>query len=266
MRIGVLGCAGRMGRMVVREVLAHPDAELVGAACAPGDDAVGQDAGLVAGQAHPVGVVVDDDPVNLFTAADAVIDFTSPEATVQCSAYAAQAKAAHIIGTTGLSADQEERLQRAAAHTAIVYAANMSLGVNLLIALVEEVSRILRDDFDIEVLEMHHRNKVDAPSGTALALGRAAAHAREVMLADHAVRSRDGHTGARRPGDIGFATLRGGDVVGDHTVLFAGPGERIELTHKAANREIFAKGALKAALWTHGHPPGLYTMRDVLGI
>ncbi len=179
---------------------------------------------------------------------------------------AAQAMAVHVIGTTGLSAGQEDALERAALHTAIVRAANMSLGVNLLLALVEQVGRALDADYDIEIVEMHHRHKVDAPSGTALALGRAAADGRGVDLAAVAERVRAGHTGPRRRGDIGFATLRGGDVVGEHSVIFAAEGERIELTHKASTREVFARGAIRAALWARGKPPGLYGMKDVLGL
>ena len=179
---------------------------------------------------------------------------------------AAKSGTAHIIGTTGFDAASEAAIAEAAKKTAIVKAGNMSLGVNLLVALTKQVAAALGNDFDIEIVEMHHRMKVDAPSGTALMLGDAAASGRKIALADHSVRARDGHTGPRKPGDIGFATLRGGSVVGDHTVIFAGEGERIELTHRAADRGIFARGAVKAALWAKGRAPGLYAMTDVLGI
>ncbi len=265
MRVGVVGCAGHMGRMLIAGVLEAGDLELVGAIETPGHPAIGQDAGLLAG-AGPAGVVVGGDPVPLFAGAEAVIDFTRPEATVGFATLAAQGKTVHVIGTTGLDDDQQAALERAARHTALVQAPNMSLGVNLLLGLVEQVAGALGPEFDIEVLEMHHRRKVDAPSGTALALGRAAAAGRGVDLDAAAVRSRDGHTGPRADGSIGFATLRGGDVVGEHTVLFAGAGERLELAHKASSRAVFVRGALHAARWAHGKPPGLYTMKDVLGL
>jgi 4-hydroxy-tetrahydrodipicolinate reductase len=242
-----------------------------------GSAAIGRDIGELAGLG-PLGIPVIDDPVELFARAEAVVDFTTPAATVSHAELAAQARAAHIVGTTGLDPDQEAEVGRAARHTAVVRAANMSLGVNLLQAVVEQVARSLDPDYDIEVLEMHHRHKVDAPSGTALALGRAAAAGRGVDLDLVAQRMRDGHTGQRRRGDIGFATLRGGDVAGEHTVIFAAEGEgehtvifaaegeRIELGHRATTREVFARGAVKAALWTRGREPGLYSMMDVLGL
>ena len=195
-----------------------------------------------------------------------MIDFTAPAATTAYAELAAQNQVIHVIGTTGLGADHIAAIERAARHTAVVFAPNMSLGVTLLTGLVEQVARALDADYDIEVLEMHHRRKVDAPSGTALALGRAAAAGRQAALDDVAQKVRDGHTGARRRGDIGFATLRGGDVVGDHTVIFAAEGERIELTHKASSREVFARGAIKAALWARDKGAGLYGMKDVLGL
>jgi len=269
MRIGVVGAGGRMGRMLVREVLTGtgPDAglELVGAVDRPDSGAQGVDAGLLS-TGEPCGVLVHDDPVSLFADAEAVLDFTRPEATVEHARLAAQGKTVHVIGTTGLDAMQTAAIERAARHTQIVLAPNMSLGVTLLTALVEKVAAALDESWDVEIVEMHHRHKVDAPSGTALGLGRAAAAGRGVALEDRAVRVRDGHTGERRPGDIGFATLRGGDVVGDHTVVFAGAGERIELTHRAAGRDIFARGAVRAARWALGRHAGLYTMTDVLGL
>jgi len=264
MKIGIVGCAGRMGRMLLSAVHAAEGCEIAGGTEAPGAAAVGRDLGELIGLG-PLGFAVSDDAVELFATVDAVIDFTVPAATVAHAALAAQAQVAHVIGTTGLNAAQEQAIERAALHTAVVKAANMSLGVNLLLALVERVAATLTDDYDIEVLEMHHRHKVDAPSGTALALGRAAAAGRGVDLDTVAQKVRDGVTGARRRGDIGFATLRGGDVAGEHAVIFAGEGERVELAHKASSREVFASGAVRAALWTRGRAPGLYSMRDVLG-
>lgn len=265
MEIGVVGCGGRMGRMLVRQIAATPGCRVAGGTGRPGTPAVGKDIGVLAG-IDPLGVAVTDDAVPLFAEADAVIDFTSPEATEYHAALAAQGKTVHVIGTTGLEPAQMAAVERAARHTAIVQSPNMSLGVNLLTALVEQVARTLDPDFDIEILEMHHRHKVDAPSGTALGLGRAAAAGRGADLDAVSARARDGHTGARRPGDIGFAVLRGGDVVGDHTVTFVGDGERIELAHKASSRTIYAVGAVRAAQWARTQPPGLYTMRDVLGL
>ncbi len=264
-RIGVVGAAGRMGLMLVREITGREGCVLAGAVERSGHDAVGYDAGELAGLGA-LGVAIGDDAAALFADADAVVDFTAPEATVAHAALAAQGRAALVIGTTGLDDGQSADIAKAARHTAIVHAPNMSLGVNLLLALTRQVAGILGDDFDIEIIEMHHRHKVDAPSGTALGLGRAAAAGRGVDLDKVAQRVRDGHTGARRAGDIGFATLRGGDVVGDHSVVFAGEGERIELTHKAGSRQIFAAGAVRAALWAQDQPSGLYSMADVLGL
>ncbi|WP_207485027.1 4-hydroxy-tetrahydrodipicolinate reductase [Arenibaculum pallidiluteum] len=265
MKVGIVGCSGRMGQMLLREVLATPGCTLVGGTDRPGSPVLGRDLGLLAGQ-DSLGVTVTEDPVPLFAEAEAVIDFTTPEATERHAALAAQATTALVIGTTGLNRTQLDAIAVAAQHTAIVQSANMSLGVNLVLALVEQVSRTLGPEFDVEILEMHHRNKVDAPSGTALALGRAAAAGRGVDLDAVSQRVRDGHTGARRPGDIGFATLRGGDVVGDHVVTFAGEGERIEIAHRAGGRQIYASGAVRAALWARTQPAGLYGMRDVLGL
>ncbi len=263
--IGIVGAAGRMGQMLIREVAATDGCVLAGATEAPDSGTVGRDAGTLVGL-DPLGVAVADDATVLFAECDAVIDFTAPAATAAHASLAAQGRAVHVIGTTGLGPAEQDALAKAARHTALVHAPNMSLGVNLLMALTEQVARALGDDFDIEILEMHHRHKVDAPSGTALGLGQAAAAGRGVALDDVAARGRDGHTGARRRGDIGFAVLRGGDVVGDHSVVFAGEGERIELTHKASSRQIYARGAVRAALWAQGKPPGLYSMKDVLGL
>ena len=266
MEIGVLGCAGRMGRAVLAELLARPDLRLAGGVERDHHPALGQDLGVLAGT-EPLGVSVTSDERALIAASDVVIEFSSPAATVAHAALTAAHGTGHVIGTTGLDGSQEQLLLAAAARTAIVRAANMSLGVNLLLGLAEQVARALGPDaFDVEILELHHKHKVDAPSGTALALGAAVARGRGVDLGDLADRGRDGQTGARRPGAIGFAALRGGDAVGDHVVIFAGAGERLELTHRASNRAIYARGAVHAAQWLHGRPPGLYGMAAVLGL
>jgi 4-hydroxy-tetrahydrodipicolinate reductase len=211
-------------------------------------------------------VAITDDPLALFTQIDGIIDFTVPQATVALAELSAQARIVHVIGTTGIGEDGEAKIRAASRHARIVKSGNMSLGVNLLAVMVKKVAQALGEDFDIEVLEMHHKHKIDAPSGTALLLGQAAADGRGIDLKSRSVRSRDGHTGARPVGDIGFATLRGGSVVGEHTVIFAGAAERIELTHKAESRDIFARGAVRAALWGFDRKPGLYSMIDVLGL
>ena len=216
-----------------------------------GSPAIGRDVGEVAGLA-PLGIAITDDPLPVFASVDGVLDFTIPAATVAFAALAAQARIVQVIGTTGLSEDDLAKLDAAARHATIIKAGNMSLGVNLLAGLTARVAQILDADFDIEIVEMHHRHKRDAPSGTSLMLGEAAARGRGVSLKDKAVRSRDGDIGPRREGDIGFAALRGGDVVGEHRVIFAGEGERIELAHIATDRGIFARGAVKAALWGRG--------------
>lgn len=265
MRLVVLGAAGRMGQILVKTIAESEDAVLSGAIERPGSAALGRDAGEAAGLGR-LGVAITDDPLQALLKADGVIDFTAPAATVEVAALAAQARIAHIVGTTGLTAGDLAKIEAAARHAVIVRSGNMSLGVNLLAGLVEKVARTLGADWDVEILEMHHRMKVDAPSGTALLLGEAAAKGRDIALADHSARAREGHTGPRKAGDIGFATLRGGSVVGDHSVIFAGPGERIELTHRAEDRGIFARGALRAALWARERKPGLYSMFDVLGL
>ncbi len=265
MKIAVTGAAGRMGRELIRAIHVQEGCTLGGALEQEDSLALGQDAGLLAGLGK-LGVVITDDPLDVFVKVDAVLDFTVPAATVEFAGLAANARIVHVIGTTGVNAEQDAAIVAAARHATIIRSGNMSLGVNLLTALTRKVAEALDADFDIEVLEMHHRHKIDAPSGTALMLGRAAAEGRSVKLDDVSVRSRDGHTGARKRGDIGFATLRGGSVVGEHSVIFAADGERIELTHLAADRGIFARGAVKAALWGRGKPPGLYSMMDVLGL
>jgi 4-hydroxy-tetrahydrodipicolinate reductase len=265
MKIAVAGAAGRMGRELVRTVHGRPDCTIAGAVEQQGSIALGQDVGLLAGLGK-LGVAITDDPLELFTKVEAVLDFTVPKATVEFAGLAANARIIHVFGTTGLEPKDEAKIAAAARHATIIRSGNMSLGVNLLAALTRKVAEALDADFDIEVLEMHHRHKIDAPSGTALMLGRAAAEGRRLELDKASVRVRDGHTGARRRGDIGFATLRGGSVVGEHSVIFAADGEIVELTHRAFDRGIFARGAVKAALWGRGRGPGLFSMMDVLGL
>jgi 4-hydroxy-tetrahydrodipicolinate reductase len=265
MRLVVVGAAGRMGRMLIRAVAEMDGCRLVGAIEREGSTALGHDAGLMAGTGL-LEVDVTDDPLPVFAQADGVLDFTAPSATTRFAALAAQARIVHVIGTTGLQEADFTKLEAAARHARIIQSGNMSLGVNLLAGLVRKVAATLGEDFDIEILEMHHRMKVDAPSGTALLLGEAAAEGRRISLKERSARVRDGHTGARTPGDIGFAALRGGSVVGEHNVIFAGQGERLELAHRAEDRSIFARGAVKAALWGFDKKPGYYTMADVLGL
>ena len=264
-RIGVLGCGGRMGRMLVGEIVAAEGCTVAGGAEALGSATIGRDIGELAGL-RPLGLSVGSDRAALFAASDVVIDFTVPAASVAHAALAASLGRALVIGTTGLDVAQSQAVKQAARSAPIMWAPNMSLAVTLLIELVEDAARRLGPDYDIEILEMHHRDKIDAPSGTALALGRAAAAGRGIDLDSVAQRVRDGHIGARRRGDIGFATLRGGDVAGEHTVSFAADGERLELVHRATTRQVFARGAVTAAKWVAGKPPGLYDMKDVLGL
>ena len=263
--IAITGASGRMGQMLITQVSASDRARLVGAIERPGHAWVGQDIGVAMGGA-PLGVTVTDDPVEAIAPAQAIIDFTAPKATLEFAALAAQARAVHVIGTTGMTEDEIAALEPAARHAVIVRAGNMSLGVNLLTQLTKRVAAALDEDYDIEIIEAHHNQKVDAPSGTALMLGEAAAAGRGVSLADVADRGRDGMTGARKSGDIGFTAIRGGDIVGEHDVLFAAAGERIILRHVASDRSVFARGALKAALWGQGRRPGQYDMLDVLGL
>jgi 4-hydroxy-tetrahydrodipicolinate reductase len=263
--IVVTGASGRMGRMLVRTVAESGTARLAACLERPGHPWVGQDIGAATGGAD-LGVTVTDDPVAAFVDARAVLDFTAPAATVEFAALAAQARAVHVIGTTGLAEADLARIAAAARHAVIVRAGNMSLGVNLLVQLTRRVAAALGPDYDIEIVEAHHRMKVDAPSGTALMLGEAAAEGRGARLAEVADRGRDGMTGARTPGHIGFSAIRGGDIVGEHEVIFAGTGERVVLRHVATDRAIFARGALAAALWGLDRKPGEYDMADVLGI
>jgi len=261
----ITGASGRMGQMLVREVLASGRLRLAGCLERVGHPWIGQDIGACMGRAD-VGLAVGDDPLEAFARAQVVIDFTAPAATVEFAALAAQARAVHVIGTTGLEAADLASIAAAARHAVIVRAGNMSLGVNLLVQLTRKVAAALDADWDIEVVEAHHRMKVDAPSGTALMLGQAAADGRGVDLGEVSDRGRDGITGARGRGMIGFSAIRGGDVVGEHDVIFAADGERIVLRHLATDRAIFARGALKAALWGLGQKPGEYDMIDVLGL
>ncbi len=263
--IVITGASGRMGQMLVKTVLASGKARLVGCVERAGNPWLGRDIGETMGGAA-LGVTVTDDPLEAFAKAQAVIDFTAPAATVEFAALAAQARAVHVVGTTGLEPEHFARLDAAARHAVVIQAGNMSLGVNLLTQLTKKVAAALDADWDIEVVEAHHRMKVDAPSGTALMLGQAAAEGRGVAFETAKVSGRDGITGARTRGTIGFSAIRGGDIVGEHDVLFAGEGERIILRHVATDRSIFARGALKAALWGQGQKPGRYDMMDVLGL
>jgi 4-hydroxy-tetrahydrodipicolinate reductase len=266
MGLVVVGAAGRMGQVLIRAVHSMDGARVVGAIERPGSPYLGRDAGELAG-IGTINVAVTDDPLPVFAKADGVLDFSVPAASVEFAGYAAQARIVHVIGTTGCTDADDAKIAAAARHATIVKSGNMSLGINLLAVLVEQATRALdAADFDVEILEMHHKHKVDAPSGTALLLGQAAAAGRGVPLAGNDVRVRDGHTGVRPAGSIGFATLRGGSVVGDHSVMLAGTGERITLSHHAEDRTLFARGAVKAALWARGKKPGLYSMRDVLGL
>src|SRR6188508_723074 len=263
MRLIVAGAGGRMGRTLVKAIAETKGLTLAGAVDAPGSAVIGQDAGVLAGLPAN-GIKLTADVKALLADADGIVDFTVPKASVALAALTAGK--VHIIGTTGHSADEEARIRESAKSAVIVKSGNMSLGVNLLAALTKRIAKTLDDSFDIEIFEMHHNKKIDAPSGTALMFGRAAAEGRKVDLAQHSARGRDGETGARRKGEIGFASLRGGTVVGDHRVIFAGPAERIELVHKAEDRMIFARGAVHAALWAKDKKPGLYSMADVLGL
>lgn len=263
--IVITGGSGRMGRMLIQTIQESDRAHLHAVIERPGHAWIGQDIGTVLGGA-PVGILVTDDPLEALAKAQALIDFTAPDATVAYADLAAQARVVHVIGTTGFEDTHLARLDAAARHATIIRAGNMSLGVNLLTKLAEQVARALDPDYDIEVIEAHHNQKVDAPSGTALMLGEAAARGRDVSLADVADRARDGITGARQRGDIGFSVIRGGDIVGEHDVLFAAAGERIVLRHVASDRRVFSRGALKAALWGQDRPPGAYDMMDVLGL
>jgi 4-hydroxy-tetrahydrodipicolinate reductase len=266
MKLVVVGAAGRMGQTLIRLIHETPGVQLHAALEREGSPFIGRDAGEISGLG-PIGVAVTSDALEAFVHAEGVIDFTSPAGSVAFAGLAAQARIVHVIGTTGCSVEDEEKFNAAARHARIVKSGNMSLGVNLLGVLTQQAAKALdANSWDIEVLEMHHKHKVDAPSGTALLLGEAAATGRGIDLATSSVRVRDGHTGARESGTIGFATLRGGSVIGDHSVIFAGEGEQITLSHHAGDRTIFGRGAITAALWAFDKKPGFYSMLDVLGL
>jgi len=265
MRLVVAGAGGRMGRTLVKAIADSKEFALAGALEDARSPLIGWDSGTLAGLPEN-GIKLVGDAGPLLAKADGIIDFTAPVASVAFAALAAKAGKVHILGTTGLSAADDAKINDAAKSAVIVKSGNMSLGVNLLVALTRRIAKTLDNTFDIEILEMHHNQKVDAPSGTALLLGRAAAEGRGIDFDKRSVRNRDGHTGARKEGDIGFAALRGGSVIGEHSVIFAGPAERVELTHRAEDRIIFARGALHAALWARKQKPGLYSMMDVLGL
>jgi 4-hydroxy-tetrahydrodipicolinate reductase len=265
LKLVIAGATGRMGRELAKIVHASKGCDLAGGIEAIDSPHVGADYGTVIGIGE-LGVKISADAEAVLAQVDGVIDFTIPKATLALVEHTARLKKIHVIGTTGIDAQGEALILRSAQQTCIVKSGNYSLGINILQGLVKKVASVLGDEFDIEVLEMHHKHKIDAPSGTALMLGQSAADGRAVNLQAKSVRARDGHTGARKSGDIGFATLRGGAVIGDHTVMFSSDAERIELTHKAQSREMFATGAVRAALWVQNQPPGLYDMQDVLGL
>ncbi|QRM53762.1 4-hydroxy-tetrahydrodipicolinate reductase [Sinorhizobium sp. BG8] len=266
MRLVIVGAGGRMGQALIRAVHAMAGVQVFAAVARTGSPFVGKDAGEVAGLG-PIGVSITSEPLEAFAHAEGVLDFTTPATTVEFAGLAAQARIVHVVGTTGCSQEDDEKIKAAARHARVVKSGNMSLGVNLLSVLTEQAARALGpQDWDIEVLEMHHKRKVDAPSGTALLLGEAAARGRGIELATNSVRVRDGHTGPRPSGTIGFATLRGGSVIGEHSVLIAGEGETVTLSHSATDRSIFARGAVHAALWARDRKPGFYSMLDVLGL
>ena len=264
MKIGIAGCAGRMGQMLIKEVLDNPNTQLTSATEAPNNYALGRDPGLLVGSAS-TGLTIKDNPAEMFSNSDAVIDFTAPKITLMHAQLACKTNTALIVGTTGFQPSQQTKLEAFCKNTFIFQAANFSIGVNLLMGLSEQVGALLGNEYDAEIIEMHHKNKVDAPSGTALALGQAVAKGRGVKL-DHVIEPvRLGITGVRKPGGIGFVALRGGSVIGEHTVMFAADGERIELTHKASERNIYSTGAVRAALWSQSKGNGFYGMPEMLG-
>lgn len=265
MRVAISGAAGRMGRTLVAACAERPDFECAGALEAPGHEALGADAGTLAG-AGAIGVEVTDDPAGFLDVVDGVIDFSLPAAAAALAERCRAAGRQIVIGATGFSAAERARLEACAADVPVLIAPNMSVGVNACFHLIGLASRILGEDSDVEIIEMHHRNKVDAPSGTAVRMGEIVADALGRDLAECAVYGREGHTGARDRRTIGFETIRGGDAVGEHTVMFAGTGERIEITHRAGSRLNFAHGALRASRWLRGRGAGLYDMQDVLGL
>ena len=264
LRIAIAGASGRMGRMLIEAVLDAPDCALAGALDVPGHAQLGQDAGAFLGRA--AGVRISDDLDAVLDASEVLIDFTRPEATLAHLHACAGRGVALVIGTTGFSAGQKAEIGAAAQRTPVFLAPNMSVGVNVVLRLLEQAAKAFSHGYDIEIIEAHHRNKVDAPSGTALQMGEVVAKALGRQLADNAVFGRQGVTGVRDPSTIGFATVRGGDIIGDHTVLFAGIGERIEITHRSSSRATYAQGSLRAARFLARSAPGLYDMNDVLGL
>ena len=264
MKIAIAGATGRMGKMLIETALNTPDVHLVGALDHSACPQLGEDAGSFLGK--KTGVTISSDVAQVLANAEFLIDFTRPEGTMAHLSVAEKTGTKMIIGTTGLSADQIANLKKASARLAIVFAPNMSVGVNATFKLIEVATKMLNQGYDIEIIEAHHRHKVDAPSGTALKMGEVIAEALGKKLDDVAVYAREGHTGERKEGSIGFATIRGGDIVGDHTVLFAGDGERIEISHKSSSRQSYAQGSLRAARFLQGQNSGLYDMQDVLGL
>ncbi|MCZ2328761.1 4-hydroxy-tetrahydrodipicolinate reductase [Bartonella sp. F02] len=266
MRLTVVGANGRMGRELIAALQKSKDAELNAALVRKGSPLIGKDVGVLI-DSNSLGIQITDNLEDAFSHTDGIIDFSQPQASLLYANYAAQKGLVHIIGTTGFNKKEDAQIADFAKHTTIVKSGNMSLGVNLLASLVKKAAKVLEpDDFDIEIYEMHHAEKIDAPSGTALLLGNAAAEGRNVTLKDVSVSGRNGYTGKREKGTIGFACSRGGTVIGDHSVTFAGSNERIVLSHSAQKRSIFAHGALKAASWAKNRKSGLYSMLDVLGL
>lgn len=264
MKIAIAGASGRMGRMLIQQVLDTEGVTLSGALDVPGAAAVGQDAGLFLGR--DTGVAISDDAQSVIAQADCLIDFTRPEGTLGHLAIARRSGTKMVIGTTGFDDAGKAAIAEAAGEIAVVFAANMSVGVNVTFKLLEVAAGMLSSGYDIEIIEAHHRHKVDAPSGTALAMGEVIAGKLGRDLKECGVFAREGHTGEREPGSIGFATVRGGDIVGDHTVMFAGIGERIEITHKSSSRQSYADGSVRAARFLAGKDKGLFDMQDVLGL
>ena len=262
-KLAISGASGRMGQAVIRQAENEPDMRVAVALERLGSTAIGQDAGSVVG-IEPIGVEVCESIKH--SAFDVMVEFTTPEATIAHAEMCHEAGKALMVGTTGLSHEQQQLLKNIARNIPVVLAANTSVGVNLCVALVETASRAIGQVTDIEVIEAHHRHKVDAPSGTALLLGEAIARTVGKSLPEDGVFCRDGHTGERKDGSIGFSTIRGGDIAGEHTVMFIGDSERIEITHRATDRKIFALGALRAAKWLATQTAGFYTMQDVLGL
>ncbi len=263
MKIGIIGINGRMGKSVAKTILQNDLNDISGGLVRLGSEIVGKDLGAIIGEAN-LGINATDNLEHLVKNSDVVIDFSNPELSLQTAELTSKHSKILVCGTTGLSEEQKNQLKNYAQNCVIIWSSNMSVGVNLLMNLSEQVAKILHSDYDVEIFEMHHRNKVDAPSGTALSLGEAVARGRNLDFGEVCRKTREGIVGKRTENEIGFCALRGGDVIGDHSVIFAGNGERVELTHKASNRDIYAVGALRAAIWAEGKANGFYTMQDVL--